>query len=87
MLDLFIGVLAFYLFGYGIAYGETHDVGFADTGLSPCLQKASHRLAPLQSEATIWPIGFAASLMLQQLRQSTAGPEAQLQGRYKSSED
>jgi len=32
MLDLFIGVLAFYLFGYCIAYGDTHDVGFADTG-------------------------------------------------------
>ena len=37
MLDLFIGVLAFYLFGYCIAYGDTHDVGFADTGAHLCI--------------------------------------------------
>ena len=41
MLDLFIGVLAFYLFGYSIAYGDTHDVGFADTGGHLCFS-ANH---------------------------------------------
>ena len=32
LLDLCIGVLAFYVFGYTIAYGETVDVGVADAG-------------------------------------------------------
>lgn len=32
LLDLCIGVLAFYVFGYTIAYGETEDVGIADAG-------------------------------------------------------
>ena len=32
LLDLCIGVLAFYLFGYTIAFGESYDVGIADAG-------------------------------------------------------
>ena len=32
LLDLCIGVLAFYTFGYTIAYGDTYDVGVADAG-------------------------------------------------------
>jgi len=32
LLDLCIGVLAFYIFGYTIAFGETEDVGIADAG-------------------------------------------------------
>ena len=32
LMDLCIGVLAFYVFGYTIAYGETEDVGIADAG-------------------------------------------------------
>jgi len=32
LLDLCIGVLAFYAFGYTIAYGDTYDVGVADAG-------------------------------------------------------
>lgn len=34
LLDLCIGVLAFYTFGYTIAYGDTYDVGVADAGAS-----------------------------------------------------
>lgn len=32
LLDLCIGCIAFYIFGYTIAFGETYDVGIADAG-------------------------------------------------------
>lgn len=44
LLDLCIGVLAFYTFGYTIAYGDTYDVGVADAGASLKFLKSSSQV-------------------------------------------
>lgn len=66
MMDLFVGAVAYLLWGYEIAHGATHATSFMDPGWTILTGFAVSHMRPRRRQSTVerWQGGFPSGPML-----------------------